>query len=113
MNKKQLRWNIAYLEDNDIMYNGLAWDDAPFSGELETYTEAGEDMIINLREVSKQGLKEYIDGFDINENVMNWWRNGEDAARANGVPFTNIKDHYQDYEDWIENLKSICEKMPY
>lgn len=44
---------------------------------------------------------------------MNWWRNGEDAAHALNVPFTNIKDHYEDYEEYLATLQTVCDGMPY
>ena len=44
--------NELYLEDFDITSNG--------DGELECYTDAGEDMIISLDKVRKKNLQEYI-----------------------------------------------------
>lgn len=113
MNKKEFNKNVRYLEDNDIRFLGRAWDDEKFSAELETYTNAGEDMVFTLHELSKQSLQEYIDNFDINEEVMIWWRDGEDAAHEAGVPFTNIRDHYCDYEDFLDTLQEVCDNMPY
>lgn len=112
MNKREFDKNIQYLEDNDIRFCGNAYNDK-FSAELETYTDAGEDMIITLEVLSKECLQKYINDFDINENVMLWWGDGEDAAHERGVPFTDIKDHYEDYENYIENLQKICDEMPY
>ncbi len=110
MNKKEYKKNLAYLEGNDITLCGdELWDDKPWSVELETYTDAGEDMIIDLEEPTKECLKKYIDDFDINEEVMLWWENGYDAARAKGVPFANIRDHYDDYENYLKRLQAICE----
>lgn len=94
--------NILYLEDNGITSHG--------DGELECYTNAGEDMIITLDEVTKEYLQNYIDSFDINENVSLWWPNG---MPVNGVPFDNIKEHYEDYEAYLERLQKVCDKMPF
>lgn len=94
--------NILYLEDYDITSNG--------DGELECYTDAGEDMIISLNKVRKKNLQEYIDNFDINETVLSWWQNGKPG---NGVPFDNVKEHYEDYEAYLEKLQKACDKMPY
>lgn len=106
--------NLEYLEDNDInLISENVWDDEPNSVELETYTDAGEDMIIDLTEPSKEKLDKYIDDFDINENVMMWWREGEDYAHSKGVPFDNIREHYEDYEDYIKWLKRVSKGMPY
>ena len=106
--------NLLYLDENSITLESTeVWDDEPRSVELETYTDAGEDMIIDLTEPSKEKLDEYIDNFDINENVMMWWRDGEDAAHKSGVPYDNIKDHYEDYENYLKWLKKVAKLMPY
>lgn len=94
--------NLLYLEDFDITSNG--------DGELECYTDAGEDMIISLDKVRKKNLQDYIDNFDINEEVLSWWQNGQPG---NGVPFNNLKEHYEDYEAYLERLQKACDKMPY
>lgn len=94
--------NELYLEDFDIKSNG--------DGELECYTDAGEDMIISLDKVRKKNLQEYIDNFDINETVLSWWQDGQPG---NGVPFDNVKEHYEDYEAYLEKLQKACDKMPY
>ena len=98
--------NELYLEDFDITSNG--------NGELECYTDAGEDMIISLDKVRKKNLQEYIDNFDINENVLIWWRDLSDEQRKEKkVPFDNVKEHYEDYEAYLEKLQKACDKMPY
>ena len=104
--------NLLYLEDNDIskINESPVWENHPGGVELECYTDAGGDMIINLEEPTKEKLQEYIDDFDINDEVLKWWQKGE---KGNGVPFDNIKDHYQDYEDYLKWLQKICDKMPY
>lgn len=94
--------NELYLEDFDIESCG--------DGELECYTDAGEDMIITLDMVRKKNLKEYIDNFDINAEVLLWWENGQPGR---GVPFNNVKEHYEDYENYLKRLKKICNKMPF
>ena len=98
--------NELYLEDFDITSHGY--------GELECYTDAGEDMIISLDKVRKKNLQEYIDNFDINENVLIWWRDLSDKQRKEEkVPFDNVKEHYEDYEAFLEMLQKACDKMPY
>ena len=94
--------NELYLEDFDITSNG--------DGELECYTDAGENMIISLDKVRKEDLQRYIDDFDINETVLSWWQNGQPG---NGVPFDNVKEHYEDYEAYLEKLQKACDKMPF
>lgn len=103
--------NIRILEENNIRVCGKAWDNMPDSVELETYTDAGEDMIICLESPTKAELQEYIDGFDIDEEVMLWWQNGKEAARAKGVPFNNIREHYEDYEDYLKELQRVCDLL--
>ena len=106
--------NLEYLEHNDISVSSYQlWDYEPNSVELEIYTDGGEDMLIDLTEPTKQKLQKYIDDFDVNEEVMMWWRDGEDNAHSHGVPFTNIKDHYEDYEDYLKWLQRVCNRMPY
>lgn len=105
--------NLLILDENSITKesNEPVWEDHPRSVELETYTDGGEDMIISLEEPTRESLQEYINNFDINETVMLWWREGEDTARANGVPFDNIADHYGDYSDYLETLQAVCNQL--
>lgn len=107
----EFKKNIDYLEENDISYCGdCGWDNLPYQADLETYTDAGEDMIIGLEKVDKEHLQEYIDGFDINEKVALWWSNGE---KGDGVPFDNMKEQYEDYEAYLDRLQEVCDGMPY
>ena len=103
--------NLAYLEEEDINLSseGL-WEDKPYSVELECYTDAGGDMIIDLEEPTKKELENYADNFDINEEVVIWWPNGQPG---NGVPFSNVKEHYEDLEDYVKRIKVVAKNMPY
>lgn len=106
--------NLMYLEDNEITLSSTEiWNNEPRSVELETYTDAGEDMLIDLTEPTKEVLQKYIDDFDVNEEVMMWWQEGADYAHSKGVPFDNVKDHYEDYEDYLKWLQKVCNGMPY
>lgn len=106
--------NLEYLEDNDISLSSEnVWDDEPNSVELECYTDAGEDMIIDLEKPTNGCLQKYINDFDVNEKVMAWWENGVNYAHSKGVPFDNIKEHYEDYECWLKELQIVCNGMPY
>lgn len=103
--------NFLYLENNDIkVHDESTQKSKERSVELECYTDAGEDMIIQLEEPTKEKLQEYINGFDINEEVSLWW---PDGRAGNGVPFSNIKEHYEDYEDYLKMLQKICNEMPF
>lgn len=114
MNKKEYQENIEYLQEHDVKYNGLAWDNKEFSAELEYYTDAGGDMLINLEELSKEELNKYLDDFDINEEVMLWWSETTSFQRSErGLPFSNIKEHYEDLEEWVCDLRGICSGIPH
>lgn len=108
---KVVEHNLEVLEEHNISFTGKGWDDEPYSGEFETYTDAGEDMIFTLETITRNDFKQYIDDFDVNENVLMWWHDGYVAAHKAGVPFENIKEHYQDYEDWLEELSSFVDEL--
>lgn len=111
--KKKFQRNVAVLEKNNIriVNDAPVWDDKPDSVEMQTYTPGGEDMFICLDEPSQECLEEYIDDFDINEHVLLWWQGGTDAAHAKGVPFDNIRDHYNDYEAYLDGLRKVAELL--
>ena len=108
---KTITVNINILAENNIRYVSIPWENSIYSGELETYTDAGENMIIDLEEITKEKLEEYIENFDSNEEVLMWWENGIDKAHEKGVPFNNIKDHYDDYEAYLKNLRSVAQQL--
>jgi hypothetical protein len=104
---KKMQKLLDLWEENDIRWNGPAWDDEPHSVELECYTGAGEDMIINLHRISADDLEEYVNDFDINEEVSIWWEDGEPGR---GCPFDNQAEHVQDYEDYLAWLRDIIDE---
>lgn len=95
--------NKNILEENDVQ---VRQNRKGGEVELECYTPAGEDMIFTLDELTAQCLCDYINSFDINENVLMWWQDG-----GSGVPFNNIKEHYEDYEEWLDGLMDIADEM--
>ena len=110
MSEKEFNEAIEYLAVNSIALIGTRiWADKPLSVELETYTDAGEDMIINLEEPTKECLQKYIDDFDIDEEVRIWWPNGRPG---NGVPFNTQEEHRADYRDFLSLLKDIVADWP-
>jgi len=111
MTQEEFEANLAYLKDSGFVLHevGNVWDNCPFSAEIENYTDAGGDMMINLEVVDKEHLEEYIDNFDINDEVISWWRNGKNTS----LPFNNIREHYNDVEQWLSNLEEVCDYMPY
>ena len=98
--------NILYLENNNLELLG----NEDRSVEFECYTDAGEDMFIDLEEPTKENLQEYINDFDIDYNVSIWWPNGKPGK---GVPFNNMKEQYEGYEAYLKWLQGICDKMPF
>lgn len=104
--------NLEYLDEKGLLCrcDEPVWQNHPYSVELECYTDAGGDMIIDLEELTKAQLQDYIDNFDIDEEVALWWSNGKPG---NGVPFANMREHYNDLEDYLKWLQGICNKMPY
>ncbi len=97
--------NRTYLEENDFkcIENDNDW-------ELESYTDGGGDMIITLEELTKEALVEYLENFDVNEETSIWWPDGKPGR---GVPFDNIKDLYDDIENWRKWALKIAKRMPY
>jgi hypothetical protein len=81
------------------------------SAELKLCTDAGEDMNVWLDVFDREHLQEYIDGFDINEEVLLWWQGGGNGAYARNVPFSNIKEHYEDYEAYLSLLQKVCDHL--
>jgi len=108
MTQKEFDENKAYLDGVNLTFLGNAWDDKPFSAELESFTSAGGDMIVTLEALDKEHLQDYIDNFDINDEVMLWWH----PTHENRTPFSNINEHYEDLEDWLNELQEICDGMP-
>lgn len=78
--------------------------------ELESYTDAGGDMIttISVEDDWKHDFREYVDNFDIDKEVTLWWPDGQPGK---GVPFDNIRDHYNDTEEWLNWMKDIARIM--
>ena len=99
--------NILFLEDHDINVNSK-------DNELESYTDAGGDMIISLEKIRKSDLQEYLDNFDIDDEIMLWWAETTSKQREErGLPFDNIKEHYEDLEQWKNFMQGICNLMPF
>ncbi len=103
MTKKEIEKNIEVLEENGIEFINQDGE----SYEFEAFTPAGGDMVIILDEPSKEELEKYVDNFDINEEVLMWWSNG----RGNGLPFANIRDHYNDLEKYIDHIDDVCDLL--
>lgn len=98
--------NLLYLEEQGFNVNKTSSGDV----ELEIFTDGGEDMMISMEKATKENLRQYIRDFDINEEVLLWWPDGKPGR---GVPFDNIKEHYEDYESFLKWLQKVCDKMPF
>ena len=71
---------------------------------------------LTYQPAEKQGqtVKEYIENFNIDEEIMLWWGETTSTEREKrGLPFDNIREHYDDLKCWLKNLQKVCNKMPY
>lgn len=101
---------IDYLDENSV---SCEWDGDRW--ELNNYTSAGGDMNWTLDTLTSECLQDYIDNFDINDEVLLWWQPGNPwnhEEPGSRTPFDNVKQHYEDLEDWLDNLQEICDGMP-
>lgn len=78
--------------------------------ELKSYTDGGGDMIISIdvTEDWQKEFREYVENYDIDNEVYIWWPDGQPGK---GVPFDNIRDLYNDIEEWVDWLKDIIRIM--
>lgn len=90
------------LEDNFKI-----WNNENNIMELESWTNGGVDMIIDIDTNNDliEELENYIDNFDIDEEI-DLYREGKDY-RDN---FT-ISESLKDFEDYIEFIKGIIEQL--
>lgn len=107
MTTKEFKANIKYLEDNGVsVSNNPTWESFPHSRELYFNTPSGGDFSICVEELSREKVLDNLDSFDINEETVLWWGEGNH-------PFSNVKQLYEDIEQWVENFTKIAENMPY
>lgn len=105
---KEMQELLNKFEEEGLTWTaGPVWEEKPYSVELNTSTPAGEDMYIHLEEISIEALEEYVNGFDINEEVSLWWQNGEPGP---GVPFDNQAEQVADYEEYLAGLRDIIDR---
>ena len=108
LNKVQ-KQQVKYLEEADGVSVKLCDDGV----EIETYTDAGGNMVDFFHESDcnemKRLMTEYYDEYDINREVVMWWPDGQ---KGTGVPFNNILEHFADLKDWRERMMKIIENMP-
>ena len=98
MNSKQ--WEI--LEER--FTNIYKYDE---TAELEAWTDGGVDMIItiNLDKDIVTELEDYIENFDIDEEI-DLYRGDKEYRKV----FT-IRESLKDFEDWIKHIKGIIKEL--
>lgn len=107
MKKKELKANEDYLQENDIFISDdVVWDMYPDSRELFKNTDRGGDFSICVEVLDRECVLTALENFDVNEEAMKWWG-------GRGVPFDNIKDLYDDIDNWKSDFIRIAEGMPY
>lgn len=107
MKKKEFKANIAYLNNNDVyVTDEPLWDNIPQSRELYYRTPSGGDFSICVDELSQECVLSALHDVDVNETTLLWWNGGI-------TPFANIKDLYDDIEQWKEGFIEIANSMPY
>lgn len=73
--------------------------------EIEKWTDGGVDMIICLQPFNKEEFLQYVEDFDVDENI-DLHRQGKDYKKA----FT-ITESVKDFTDFHNHLKEVVEKM--
>lgn len=107
MKREEFDANVAYLEQNEVsVSDSPAYDRKKYSRELYMYTDGGGDFSLAVECLTRKDVLITLDCFDVNEETLLWW-NGR------GVPFNNIKDLYEDIENWKLKFIKIADGMPY
>lgn len=105
--KKQFEANVKYLEDNYVgVEEEPCWDDLKYSRELYFETPSGGDFSITVEDLTREKVLDYLYDYDVDEAVELWWD-------AKNTPFSNIKDLYNDIEQWKKDFIDIAKGMPY
>lgn len=102
MNDKQRK----ILEDNFNVYDSEYADGLYL--ELEAWTNGGVDMLIYIdlqKETLIDGLEEYIENFDIDEEI-DLYRQDKSYREH-----FKITESVKDFEDWIEWIKDIIKQL--
>ena len=108
MKKKEFNENVKFLENHDVKISeGVLWEDYPYSKELYHFSPAGGDLYLCVEELTKENVLNALNNYDINEEVMLWSNN------LDRTPFNNIKELYEDIENWVKEMKEIANNMPY
>ena len=107
LTKEQFDENVRYLEENGIEVTRCGNEGQV---ELCNYTDAGGEMFIELDSLDRQTAMAYIADFDINREVLQWWR--KDGTPI-GLPFDNLRDHYDDTDKWHSDMIDVFDRMPY
>lgn len=73
--------------------------------EIEKWTDGGVDMIISLMPFTKEKFMEYVNDFNVDEEV-DFYR--QDVSYRNNF---SISDGLKDFTDFHNGLKSVVEKL--
>lgn len=102
---------VKVLEENDYRLTDVSKQDGEFTAEIETYSPAGEDVIITVwfdgtDEGFVDAFAEYSNDFDVDDHVSLW----VDMRGTHGVPGT-IKELMEDAEAIKEGLAAMAGRL--
>lgn len=102
---------LSLLEKNDFTILSTDEQDGEYVSELETYSPAGEDVIITLwhdgtTEDFIHSFYQYAIDFDPDEHAEMWI----ESRGKNGVP-SSIRDMIADADDIDDTLNDMAEKL--
>lgn len=95
---------IKFFEDNEFRIHPFEQDGTKCA-ELETWTKGGVNMIITLMPFNVKEFIEYVDGFDVDEEIM-IHRQGKDYCNA-----FSIRQSLEDFEEFKNLLDTIVVKL--
>ena len=107
-NKIDTENNVEQLQEffeSEGLLVHLYEQDGEQYAELETWTNGGVNMIINLQPFTIESFENYVNDFDIDEEI-DLHRQGKSYKQA----FT-IRESVEDFEDYVETLNAILDKL--
>lgn len=106
MTQEEFNLNAAYLEENGCFVSSNVCGNMPMSAEVYFNTPSGGDFSVDVEELTKEEVLNYLRGYDVSAETCLWWN-------AEKKPFSNIRELYNDIDEWRKNFIEIAEKMPY
>ena len=95
---------VEFFEENNLLVFLYEQDNIQCA-ELESWTNGGVDMIINLSPFTANEFKSYVNDFDIDEVIDNL-RKDKEYCNVFGV-----KQSLNDITDYYTNLTEIANKL--